>query len=564
MPRPPFVQAMKARKADRYLAPELIDGHEIDIRCDVYSVGVILGEMLSGLTPDGALPELSRRNPEVTQAVEGLYRKALNSNPNARFKTAEELINEFIALSRRSTPQAAPAKPESAMIGQPPIRRTTTGMLQLQPRKPGVVADLPLPIPPPPPPVSGETLLPDATQPVDPDVLKIALEKPLKNGHLDLDLNAESRQETDVIDSGQFVASLEVPADADDVANTGAAPAPVPLFAGVGATDETPNRTWLFVVLLVVLGVAVGAGAGLMMIERQRAIAEEKQRLEVQERSRVEADAAAQRLRDDEARLQAEIAARAAAAAPKIPTELTPAEKAAAEKAAADQLAADTLATKRAADKAAAEKAAAEKGTRLASVTPAVSPRPAVDLCPENMRAIASGPFKMGTSRDDSMMGFDEKPLAVVEVPSFCIDVHEFPNKRGVAPMVAIAWADAKRQCESLNKRLCSESEWEKACKGPGGARWPYGNAFDANVCNTEDDTGETRSISGAGRFGKCRSGYGIVDLSGNAAEWTAEKMIKGGSYASSDYAVRCSARKNGGAFAKSSEVGFRCCSEPR
>jgi formylglycine-generating enzyme required for sulfatase activity len=170
----------------------------------------------------------------------------------------------------------------------------------------------------------------------------------------------------------------------------------------------------------------------------------------------------------------------------------------------------------------------------------------------------------MGTSPDDSMLGFDEKPLAVVEVPSFCIDGYEYPNKRGVLPMVAVGWADAKRQCESQNKRLCSEAEWEKSCKGPGGSRWPYGNAFDASVCATEDDTGESRPMAPSGKFAKCRSGYGVADLSGNASEWTAEKMIKGGSYASSDYAVRCSARKNGAAFAKSSEVGFRCCADPK
>ncbi len=547
MPRPPFVQAMKARKADRYLAPELIDGNEVDLRCDVYSVGVILGEMLSGLTPDGSLPELARRNPDVPMAVEGMYRKALSSNPNARFKTAEEFINEFIELSRKSAPQPVVAKPESGTGGPPPMRpRTVTGMLQLQPRKPGP-PELPVPMPPPPPPISEETLLPDATQPVDPDMLKIALEKPLKNGHLDLDLG-ENRQSTDVIDSGQFVASI----DPDDNANTKAVLEPI-----ISAEEVKPNRTWLYVALLVVLGVAVGAGGGLYMIERQRHLTEEKQRLELEQKTKADAEARAQKLRDDEARQAAELAAKAAALAPKGVPELTAAERAAAEKAAAEKAAADKAA---AAERAAADKAAKEK--LAATVVPA-NPR-TESGCPGDMRPVASGPFKMGTSRDDTMMGFDEKPLAVVEVPSFCIDVYEYPNKRGVAPMVAIAWSDAKRQCEAQNKRLCSEAEWEKSCKGPGGSRWPYGNAFDPTVCNTEDDTGESRTMVSGGKFTKCRSGYGVADLSGNASEWTAEKMIKGGSYASSDYAVRCSARKNGAAFAKSSEVGFRCCADPK
>lgn len=180
------------------------------------------------------------------------------------------------------------------------------------------------------------------------------------------------------------------------------------------------------------------------------------------------------------------------------------------------------------------------------------------------MRAISAGVFRMGTSRDDPMMGFDEKVLSAVEVGAFCIDSFEYPNKRGVSPTVAVAFADAKRLCESQNKRLCSESEWEKACKGPGGARWPFGSTFDADTCNTEDDSGEARSLAPAGRFSKCRSAYGTSDMAGNVAEWTAERIIKGGSFASGDYAVRCSARKNGASFNKSSEVGFRCCADPK
>ena len=182
--------------------------------------------------------------------------------------------------------------------------------------------------------------------------------------------------------------------------------------------------------------------------------------------------------------------------------------------------------------------------------------------CPEGMRLVAAGSFKMGTAPGDPMMGFDEKALTAVDVAGFCIDIFEYPNKRGVAPTASVGFADAKRLCEAQSKRLCTEAEWEKSCKGPGGAKWPYGNGFDANTCNTEDDIGDSRSLSPAGRFAKCRSGFGVADLSGNVAEWTSDRMIKGGSFASGDYAVRCSARKNGASFAKSSEVGFRCCAE--
>ena len=165
------------------------------------------------------------------------------------------------------------------------------------------------------------------------------------------------------------------------------------------------------------------------------------------------------------------------------------------------------------------------------------------------------------------MMGFDEKALKSVDVPAYCIDIFEYPDRRGVLPTVNVTWNDAKRLCEAKSKRLCTEEEWEKACKGPGGLRFPYGNPFDANVCNTEDDSGEDRTLAPSGKFGRCRSAYGVADMSGNVAEWTsspyaanADMTQKGGSFGRPDYAARCSARKNGSPTSHSQEVGFRCC----
>ncbi|MFZ5439703.1 MAG: serine/threonine protein kinase, partial [Myxococcota bacterium] len=270
MPRLPFVQAMKARKADRYLSPELVEGSEIDHRADIYSVGVILGEMLSGLTPDGAVPELHRRNPEVPQQLEGIYRKAINSNPNARFKTAGELMAEIAEVSKKLAPPAPPKapRPEPASGTAPaPRPRTNTGMLQLSPRRdprpPPPVPDLP---PPPPPLESGENLLPDSTQPVDPS----QLERALKNAN-DVDFKKD-REETEVIDSGMFIAHL----DSDDhvatkaMVETVSPPVAPPPSLFQSQQRKPANRTWALVALLVVLGVGVGAGGGFFLIQRQK------------------------------------------------------------------------------------------------------------------------------------------------------------------------------------------------------------------------------------------------------------------------------------------------------
>jgi formylglycine-generating enzyme required for sulfatase activity len=238
-------------------------------------------------------------------------------------------------------------------------------------------------------------------------------------------------------------------------------------------------------------------------------------------------------------------------------------QKALEEKAAVEQRRNDE--EQRAEERRKAADAAAKKDTKVATAVGEAGG------CPSGMRFVAAGAFKIGTPKDDPMMGFDEKPLRSLDVAAYCIDIYEYPNRRGAAPAVNISWSDAKRTCESKGKRLCSEEEWEKACKGAGNARFPYGNQFDANACNTQDETGEDRVLSVSGRFGRCHSSYGVADMSGNVAEWTstpyasnADMTQKGGSFGRPDYAARCSARKNAPPGSRSQEVGFRCCGAPQ
>jgi GNAT superfamily N-acetyltransferase len=131
------------------------------------------------------------------------------------------------------------------------------------------------------------------------------------------------------------------------------------------------------------------------------------------------------------------------------------------------------------------------------------------------MRLIAAGSFRMGSGKDDSMSGFDEKPLTPTDTRSYCIDYFEFPNRGGGMPLANVNFAQAEASCKARNKRLCAEEEWERACKGPNSARFPYGAAFDADICNTQDAAGEARSVAASGAFAKCRSAYGVADMGG-------------------------------------------------
>lgn len=592
LPRLPFVQAMKPRGADRYFAPEFIDGAEIDQRVDVYSLGVILGEMLSGQVPDGSIPELARRNPDVPLAIESLYRRALNPNPTARFESVTELFDAFAEVTHRLHPTTNPGRPLRA--------EPAAAVLTLRPRpavaEPGSA----------PPPVPDEHLPPgsvtprlvpvegagEETQPIDaaliPELIQASQQDAPDAGEAPtqaLDAKAVEAQvaaRTDdrrttleiaaaeapvgateppaspdaVNDATQAIDSVAVinQAEAEEAQAQLAKQGPSLLFAShLPKRPSRADRGGMVLLLLLTLGgLALGAAGGYWFLHRPSG-----PRVTPLAPA-VEGPSAVKETAKEEAN----------AATPPSPVPATP-------------VPVPSTAT------------ASVGGTGGAGATPrpqalaqvqspspgAVGPGPSSSqgavaagklTCPPGMKLVPGGAFKLGTARDDPMMGFDEAPLTNKTLEAFCIDLYEFPNQKGILPVVNVSWEDAKRSCAGEGKRLCAEDEWEKACKGAGNLRFPYGNSYDSAACNTEDAAGEDRTLVPSGQFLKCRSGYGVFDLAGNVAEWTAssyagngDKSQRGGAFDRPDYASRCSARKNSGPGAKSMAVGFRCCAEP-
>ncbi|MCB9639760.1 MAG: SUMF1/EgtB/PvdO family nonheme iron enzyme [Myxococcales bacterium] len=197
-------------------------------------------------------------------------------------------------------------------------------------------------------------------------------------------------------------------------------------------------------------------------------------------------------------------------------------------------------------------------------------PRLQVSRCPSGMAHIRSGSFRMGSSPSDEMRSFGELPLVLKSTKDYCIDRYEYPG-RGRRPKTSVSWNTANNICQGMGKRLCTEVEWERACKGGRNIRYPYGSNFSADSCNTRTSDGKDRSLRSSGSFRRCKSAYGVYDMSGNAAEWTSSRfrnrswrIIRGGAANRPDWDVRCASRGNLPPTTQKPTIGFRCCADPR
>jgi len=86
-----------------YMAPEQVQGaRDIDQRADLFSVGVVLYEMLTGRIPSGRFKLPTELNRELPAAVDVIVDKALQQEPSDRFATAKEFASSLEAAARVS------------------------------------------------------------------------------------------------------------------------------------------------------------------------------------------------------------------------------------------------------------------------------------------------------------------------------------------------------------------------------------------------------------------------------------------------------------------------------
>src|SRR4030095_16006514 len=121
-----------------YMSPEQVKGLEADHRSDIFVLGVILYEMLSGSRPfqgessaevlhqilKTEPEELSERNPAISPMVARLVHRCLEKAPERRLQSASDLSFALEAWSSSSSPSANEAKPVAG--GRPTVFRNIT------------------------------------------------------------------------------------------------------------------------------------------------------------------------------------------------------------------------------------------------------------------------------------------------------------------------------------------------------------------------------------------------------------------------------------------------------
>ncbi|MFT3773965.1 MAG: hypothetical protein QM820_52015 [Minicystis sp.] len=192
-------------------------------------------------------------------------------------------------------------------------------------------------------------------------------------------------------------------------------------------------------------------------------------------------------------------------------------------------------------------------GSARAAPAPALAAGARVEI-PAGKLVSGSTPGDKG--RDPTL----EHALVDVDLGGYSIDRYLYPNDPAKPALTGVPRARASELCQQVGGRLCTELEWERACKGPEGTTFAGGAAWDQGCARAPD---------------KCASGFGVLGMGAAVREWTASEVapsegspgraaaVRGARGDAAAHDHRCAHRVAVDPTATGDDLGFRCCYGP-
>jgi len=118
-----------------YMSPEqLRNSRDVDARADIYSVGVLMYEIITGNIPTGVPKPASAVATEVPPALDAIISKCVATDPRDRFATASELreaLLPIISLVKSGSSITGPDKKAPVSMPSVPLRKVAGWLLLL-------------------------------------------------------------------------------------------------------------------------------------------------------------------------------------------------------------------------------------------------------------------------------------------------------------------------------------------------------------------------------------------------------------------------------------------------
>jgi formylglycine-generating enzyme required for sulfatase activity len=135
--------------------------------------------------------------------------------------------------------------------------------------------------------------------------------------------------------------------------------------------------------------------------------------------------------------------------------------------------------------------------------------------------------------------------------------------------VTGVSWWEAEAFCRWAGGYLPNERQWEAAARGRGGRRFPWGDAWEDGICNSEEC--QLGSTSAVGIFPRSRvADADLHDMAGNVWEWCqdwytqgVDRVVRGGSWDFPAEFCRSAIRIRRGPESRLDDLGFRVARSP-